>query len=101
MTDKKQGDKEPAGSYEQRVVSWNVAALLADRKLSKASLATALGITRQSLYAKMKCSTVWTVPDLAETAEFLGTSVQSLLDDNLMKNVKASLNRQTEEHRYE
>ncbi|MDF7641468.1 hypothetical protein PT279_07710 [Bifidobacterium sp. ESL0784] len=96
MTDKKQDDREPAGGYEQRVVSWNVAALLADRKLSKASLAAALGITRQSLYAKMKCSTVWTVPDLAETAEFLGTSVQSLLDDRLMRSVKASLNGQAD-----
>lgn len=84
-------DVQDAGDYEQSVVSWNINALLNDRKLSKSSLTEPLGVSRQAVYAKLAGTIVWTVPDLAAVAKFLDVSTQSLLDDSLMQQVKGRL----------
>lgn len=62
-------------------VAANVRAELAARRLSGTALATALGITRSTMYRRLDGRSTWPVDDLEKVADFLGVDVLSLLAD--------------------
>ncbi|MBS5400350.1 XRE family transcriptional regulator [Bifidobacterium pullorum subsp. gallinarum] len=71
--------------YVERVISFNVKILLTAKRLTQTDLAKALGVTRSAASYKLSGKSVWSVPDLVRTANFLGTSSEALLDDSLMR----------------
>ena len=54
---------------------------LAARRISGTALASALGITRSTMYRRLDGASPWPVDDLEPVAAFLGVSVESLLAD--------------------
>jgi hypothetical protein len=69
--------------YIDSIISFNVKVRLAALGLSQTMLGEALGIKRASMSQKMTGRSSWSATDLVNTAVFLHTSVESLLDDSL------------------
>ncbi len=66
-------------------VAWNTKVMLAAQSKSQAELARVLGISRATMTNKLKGRISWSLLDAVKTAHFLGTSVDRLLDDSLMR----------------
>jgi transcriptional regulator with XRE-family HTH domain len=79
-----------AVEYEQ-VVSANVRMYLHMRGISQAELSVPLGLKPPAVSLKLNNKTTWSLPDLVNTADFLGVSIEDLLDDTLLRKM---------EHRY-
>ena len=71
--------------YVERVISFNVKVLLAAKGHTQADLAGALGLTRSAASYKLSGKSVWSVPDVVRTANFLETTPEALMDDSLMR----------------
>ena len=71
--------------YVERVISFNVKVLLAAKGHTQADLAGALGLTRSAASYKLSGKSVWSVPDVVRTANFLETTPEVLMDDSLMR----------------
>lgn len=68
-----------------KVISFNVKMLLAAQGLNQSDLSRALNLTRSAMSYKLTGKTTWSVPDLINTANFLGTTATALMDDSLMR----------------
>ena len=76
--------------YVERVISFNVKVLLAAKGHTQADLAGALGLTRSAASYKLSGKSVWSVPDVVRTANFLETTPEVLMDDSLMQRMGVS-----------
>ena len=85
-TAKKNVDTEV--QYAESVIAWNVKMLLTEQNKSQSALAAFLGIQRPTMTNKMKGRIAWSVADLVKSADFLGTTAETLMDDSLMSQLK-------------
>ena len=69
----------------ENVISFNVKILLTARGKTQTDLASYLGLQRSTISVKLKGKSEWSVPDLVNTANYLGTTPAALLDDSMMK----------------
>lgn len=69
---------QPPTTTTARVAA-NVRAELAARQISGTKLADSLGITRSTMYRRLKAEAAWPVDHLEKVADFLGVPVESLL----------------------
>ena len=76
---------EQDAKYVEQVISFNVRMLLTALNHTQADLAKALGVTRSAMSIKLAGKSTWSVPDVVNTANYLGTSMESLIDDSLMR----------------
>ena len=76
---------ETDAKYVEQVISFNVRMLLTALNRTQADLAKALGVTRSAMSIKLAGKSTWSVPDVVNTANYLGTSMESLIDDSLMR----------------
>ena len=81
--------------YAELVIAWNVKMLLTAQNKSQSALAAFLGIQRPTMTNKMKGRIAWSVADLVKSAEFLGTTAETLMDDSLMSQIKAGYTKPT------
>ena len=72
-------------SNTEQIISWNVKILLTAQGKSQADLARILGISRATMTNKLKSRISWSLLDAVKTARFLNTTVDTLLDDSLMR----------------
>ena len=77
-------------AYVESVISFNVKVRLTAQHLSQTALGQYLGIKRATMSQKMTGRVSWSATDLVKAARFLGTDVETLLDDSLMKQIKNS-----------
>lgn len=63
----------------QGIVSGNVRAEMARRKISQKQLGKALGLTQAAVSKRLRDITPWSVPELEATADLLGMDVSQLL----------------------
>lgn len=70
------------------VISYNVKMLLADRGYSQTALGEALGLKRSGVSLKLSGRTTWSGTDMVNAAHFLGVSLDVLVDDSLMRQMK-------------
>lgn len=63
----------------QGIVSGNLRAEMARRKISQKQLGEVLGLTQAAVSKRLRDITPWSVPELEAAAELLGVSVQRLL----------------------
>ena len=77
-------------AYVESVISFNVKVRLTAQHLSQTALGQYLGIKRATMSQKMTGRVSWSATDLVKAARFLGTDVETLLDDSLMKQVENS-----------
>lgn len=92
-TAKKNVDTEV--QYAESVIAWNVKMLLTAQNKSQSALAAFLGIQRPTMTNKMKGRIAWSVADLVKSADFLGTTAESLMDDSLMSQLKTGYTEST------
>lgn len=59
-------------------VAANVRAELAARRISGSRLATAVGVTRSTMYRRLDGTAPWPVDEVEAVADFLGVPVESL-----------------------
>ena len=69
----------------ENVISFNVKILLTARGKTQTDLASYLGLQRSTISVKLKGKSEWSVPDLVNTANYLGTTPSALLDDSMMR----------------
>ena len=86
-----------APSYSQKevdgIISYNIKMLLADRGLSQTSLGEALGLKRSAMSLKLNGRSTWYAIDMVNAANFLNVSLDTLLDDSLMKQMQRLQNK--------
>lgn len=70
------------------VISYNIKMLLADRGYSQTALGEALGLKRSGVSLKLSGRTTWSGTDMVNAAHFLGVSLDVLVDDSLMRQMK-------------
>ena len=92
-TAKKNVDTEV--QYAESVIAWNVKMLLTAQNKSQSALAAFLGIQRPTMTNKMKGRIAWSVADLVKSADFLGTTAETLMDDSLMSQLKTGYTEST------
>ncbi|KFJ02903.1 plasmid maintenance system antidote protein [Bifidobacterium subtile] len=68
----------------EETISFNVKIRLAALGLNQSALADYLGIKRSTISVKLNGKSVWTVPDLVNTANYLETTPEALMDDSMM-----------------
>lgn len=83
------------------VISYNVKMLLADRGYSQTALGEALGLKRSGVSLKLSGRTTWSGTDMVNAAHFLGVSLDVLVDDSLMRQMKELRGTQNEKPRRE
>ena len=71
----------------ENVISFNVKVMLTATGKSQSSLADYLGVRRSTISVKLSGKTQWSVPDLVNTANFLDTTPEALMDDSMMKTI--------------
>ena len=71
----------------ENVISFNVKVMLTATGKSQSSLADYLGVRRSTISVKLSGKTQWSVPDLVNTANFLNTTPEALMDDSMMKTI--------------
>lgn len=71
--------------HVESVISFNVKVMLTATGKSQAGLADYLGLRRSTISVKLSGKTQWSVPDLVNTANFLDTTPEALMDDSMMK----------------
>lgn len=81
------------------VISYNVKMLLADRGYSQTALGEALGLKRSGVSLKLSGRTTWSGTDMVNAAHFLGVSLDVLVDDSLMRQMKELRGTQNEKNR--
>ena len=69
----------------ENVISFNVKIMLTARGKTQTDLASNLGLQRSTISMKLKGKSEWSVPDLVNMANYLGTTPAALLDDSMMK----------------
>lgn len=69
----------------ESVISFNVRILLTANGKNQTDLANYLGLQRSTISVKLKGKSEWSVPDLVNTANYLGTTPVALMDDSMMK----------------
>lgn len=86
---KAQKNMDAEVQYAEFVIAWNVKMLLTAQGKSQSALAAFLGIQRPTMTNKMKGRIAWSVADVVKSADFLGTTVEALMDDSLMSQLQA------------
>ena len=71
----------------ENVIAFNVKVMLTATGKSQASLADYLGVRRSPISVKPSGKTRWPVPDLVNTANFLDTTPEALMDNSMMKTI--------------
>jgi peptidyl-prolyl cis-trans isomerase A (cyclophilin A) len=71
----------------EKVICVNVRMWLTLRGQNQAALADYLGVKAATVSMKMNGRSVWSVPDLVNTANFLGTTPEALMDDSFLEKV--------------
>ena len=69
----------------EETISFNVKIRLAAAGRSQVDLANYLGVKRSTVSVKLAGKTPWSVPDLVNTANFLDTTPEELMDDTYMR----------------
>lgn len=64
-------------------VARNVDMMLSARHLKKKDLASAMGMAPASMSKKLRGEIVWTIDDVQNAADFLGTDIMTLLKEQL------------------